>query len=198
MTDKASAPVRRKRTAMEVLRSVGQPKVGVMLALGFSSGLPFLLTGNTLGYWLRDEGTSLKAIGFLSWVGLAYSIKYLWAPLVDRLDVPILGRWLGRRRGWMALSQMLVAAGLIGMALVGPEGGLTAIGSGADQRRGRSQEVEVGTAVASRVMVPWSPGVPLRTSPARVTSISRQAGRAPRASCGSPRPTWRTRSTGWS
>ena len=104
MTDKASAPVRRKRTAMEVLRSVGQPKVGVMLALGFSSGLPFLLTGNTLGYWLRDEGTSLKAIGFLSWVGLAYSIKYLWAPLVDRLDVPILGRWLGRRRGWMALS----------------------------------------------------------------------------------------------
>ena len=128
MTDKASAPLRRKRTAMEVLRSVGQPKVGVMLALGFSSGLPFLLTGNTLGYWLRDEGTSLKAIGFLSWVGLAYSIKYLWAPLVDRLDVPILGRWLGRRRGWMALSQMLVAAGLIGMALVGPEGGLTAIG----------------------------------------------------------------------
>ena len=113
---------------MEVLRSVGQPKVGVMLALGFSSGLPFLLTGNTLGYWLRDEGTSLKAIGFLSWVGLAYSIKYLWAPLVDRLDVPILGRWLGRRRGWMALSQLLVAAGLIGMALVGPGGGLTAIG----------------------------------------------------------------------
>ena len=128
MTDKAPAPERRKRTAMDVLRSVRQPKVGVMLALGFSSGLPFLLTGNTLGYWLRDEGTSLKAIGFLSWVGLAYSIKYLWAPLVDGLDVPILGRWLGRRRGWMALSQLLVAAGLVGMALVGPEGGLTAIG----------------------------------------------------------------------
>lgn len=128
MTDRAPAAPRRKRTATEVLRSVGQPKVAVMLALGFSSGLPFLLTGNTLGYWLRDEGTSLKAIGFLSWVGLAYSIKYLWAPLVDRLDVPILGAWLGRRRGWMAFAQVLVAAGLTGMAIVGPDGGLTAIG----------------------------------------------------------------------
>ena len=54
--------------------------------LGFSSGLPFFLTGNTLGYWMRDEGTALSAIGFLSWVGLAYSIKFLWAPIVDRVD----------------------------------------------------------------------------------------------------------------
>src|ERR1044072_3211268 len=96
----------------DVLSSLGQPKFAVMLALGFASGLPFLLTGNTLGYWLRDEGTSLKAIGFLSWVGLAYTFKVLWAPLVDRLDVPLLGR-LGRRRGWMLLSQLMVAAGLI-------------------------------------------------------------------------------------
>ena len=66
-----------------VIASLGQPKVAVMLMLGFSSGLPFLLTGNTLGYWLRDEGTTLQAIGFLSWVGLAYSVKFLWAP-VDR------------------------------------------------------------------------------------------------------------------
>src|SRR3954468_19167231 len=92
--------VRRKRSAVEVLSALRRPKVGVMLALGFASGLPFLLTGNTLGYWLRDEGTSLKAIGFLSWVGLAYTMKVFWAPLVDRLDVPLLGR-LGRRRGWM-------------------------------------------------------------------------------------------------
>jgi len=128
-TAKAGETTRRKRTAMEVLRSIGQPKVAVMLALGFSSGLPFLLTGNTLGYWLRDEGTSLKAIGFISWVGLAYSFKYLWAPVVDRVDVPLLGKWLGRRRGWMALSQIVVGASLIGMAIVGPEGGLTAIGA---------------------------------------------------------------------
>ena len=64
-------PAVRKR---DVFTSLGQPKVAVMLLLGFSSGLPFLLTGNTLGYWLRDEGTSLGAIGFLSWVGLAYSV----------------------------------------------------------------------------------------------------------------------------
>ncbi|HET6971789.1 MAG TPA: MFS transporter [Phenylobacterium sp.] len=115
----------RRRTAMEVVRSLRQPKVAVMLALGFSSGLPFLLTGNTFGYWLRDEGTSLKAIGFISWVGLAYTFKYLWAPIVDRVDVPLLGR-LGRRRGWMVLSQVIVAAGLVGMAVVGPAGGLTA------------------------------------------------------------------------
>jgi MFS transporter, PAT family, beta-lactamase induction signal transducer AmpG len=116
----------RKRTAMEVLRSLRQPKVAVMLALGFASGLPFLLTQNTLGYWLRDEGTSLKVIGFASWVGLAYVLKPFWAPIVDRVDVPLLGR-LGRRRGWMLLSQIVVAAGLAAMAATGPAAGLTTV-----------------------------------------------------------------------
>jgi len=118
----------RKHSLSDVFRALGRPKVAVMLGLGFSSGLPFLLTGNTLGYWLREEGTSLKAIGFLSWVGLAYSLKYLWAPLMDRLDAPLLGRGLGRRRGWIALAQILVGAGLIGMAMVGTHAGLTQIG----------------------------------------------------------------------
>jgi PAT family beta-lactamase induction signal transducer AmpG len=98
-----------------------------MLALGFSSGLPFLLTGNTLGYWLRDEGTTLKAIGFLSWVGLAYSLKFLWAPIVDRLDAPLFGRF-GRRRSWMLLTQMLIAVGLVGLSMYGPTHGLTVVG----------------------------------------------------------------------
>jgi PAT family beta-lactamase induction signal transducer AmpG len=122
----ADAAPRRKRTAMEVLGSIRQPKVAVMLALGFSSGLPFLLTQNTLGYWLRDEGTSLKVIGFASWVGLAYVLKPVWAPIVDRVDVPLLGR-LGRRRGGMLLSQIVIALGLVAMAAVGPGGGLTAL-----------------------------------------------------------------------
>jgi MFS transporter, PAT family, beta-lactamase induction signal transducer AmpG len=123
----ADAP-RRRRTALEVMRELRQPKVAVMLALGFSSGLPFLLTANTFGYWLRDAGTSLIAIGFISWVGFAYAFKVYWSPLVDRVDVPLLGR-LGRRRGWMLLCQILVAIGLLGMAMVGTEGGLAAIGA---------------------------------------------------------------------
>src|SRR5436853_6410579 len=99
----------RKRS---VIASLRQPKVAVMLMLGFSSGLPFFLTGNTLGYWMRDEGTTLAAIGFLAWVGLAYSLKFLWAPFIDRLDAPVFGL-LGRRRGWLIVSQLLVATGLL-------------------------------------------------------------------------------------
>jgi PAT family beta-lactamase induction signal transducer AmpG len=117
-----------KATKRDVIKSLGQPKVAAMLMLGFSSGLPFFLTGNTLGYWLRDEGTALSAIGFLSWVGLAYSFKFLWAPIIDRVDAPITGR-LGRRRGWMVLTQMLVAIGLVGMSTVGLRAGLASIGA---------------------------------------------------------------------
>ena len=98
-----------------------------MLMLGFSSGLPFLLTGNTLGYWLRDQGTTLGAIGFLSWVGLAYSLKFLWAPLIDRIDAPLVGR-LGRRRGWMLVSQAVVALGLVAISTIGLNGGLATLG----------------------------------------------------------------------
>jgi PAT family beta-lactamase induction signal transducer AmpG len=116
-----------KKTKRDVIAALRQPKVAVMLMLGFSSGLPFLLTGNTLGYWLRDEGTTLQAIGFLSWVGLAYSVKFLWAPLIDRVDAPVFGRF-GRRRGWMIVSQLLVAAGLIALSAVGLGAGLTLVG----------------------------------------------------------------------
>src|SRR3954467_4542705 len=119
---------KKKRSAREVFAELRQPKVAVMMALGFSSGLPFLLTANTFGYWLRDEGTSLTAIGFISWVGFMYAFKVYWSPLVDRLDVPLLGR-LGRRRGWMLFCQILVAIGLIGMGKVGGPGGRAARGA---------------------------------------------------------------------
>ncbi|HTM04858.1 MAG TPA: MFS transporter [Vicinamibacterales bacterium] len=117
-------PVSKRR----VLRSLGEPKVAAMLLLGFSSGLPFFLSSNTLAYWLRDAGTALSAIGFLSWVGLAYSFKFLWAPIIDRVDAPLAGA-LGRRRGWMLVSQLLVGAGLLAMSIVGLSAGLVAIGS---------------------------------------------------------------------
>ncbi len=105
-----------------------QPRVLVMLALGFSSGLPLALTGNTFGYWLRDEGTSLAAIGFISLVANTYSLKFLWAPLIDRVSPPFLERF-GRRRSWMLLSQIVTAAGLFAMAACGLANGLVVLGA---------------------------------------------------------------------
>jgi PAT family beta-lactamase induction signal transducer AmpG len=120
----AAAPAPRKHPLSAYL----QPKTLQMLVLGFSSGLPFLLVGNTLGYWLRDEGTSLAAIGFISWVGIAYSLKFLWAPIIDRVNAPIF-TFLGRRRSWMALSQIVVGIAFIAMAFVGTAHGLVILGA---------------------------------------------------------------------
>ena len=90
-----------------------------MLGLGFGSGLPFLLIGNTLSYWLGDAHVNLALIGFLSWVGMAYSLKFIWGAVVDSLPPPLTGR-LGRRRGWLIWTQIGVAAGLFGMAASNP------------------------------------------------------------------------------
>jgi len=105
-----------------------RPKTLAMLLLGFSSGLPFYLVGNTFGYWLRDEHTSLTAIGFLSWVGIAYSLKFLWAPLMDRVDLPVFKR-LGHRRGWMMFSQIVVGLALAAMGGTGTKAGLGRLGA---------------------------------------------------------------------
>lgn len=93
-----------------------QPRVVSMIFLGFSAGLPFLLVFSTLSAWLRDEGVELTVIGFFSWVGVIYSIKVFWAPVIDRLPIPILTRLLGKRRSWMLLAQIGIALGLFGMA----------------------------------------------------------------------------------
>ena len=91
-----------------------------MLFLGFSSGLPLLLVLGTLSFWLRESGIDLKTIGFMSWVGLCWGLKWVWAPLVDRLRIPLLTRRLGRRRAWLLLSQIGLAAGLAAMAFCDP------------------------------------------------------------------------------
>lgn len=96
------------------------PRVIGMLFLGFAAGLPLLLVGGTFTAWLRDLGVELAAIGFLSWVGMAHSIKVFWAPVVDRLALPLLTRWFGRRRAWMLLAQVVIAGALLGMALTDP------------------------------------------------------------------------------
>ncbi|MFN3581366.1 MAG: AmpG family muropeptide MFS transporter [Pseudomonas sp.] len=96
------------------------PRVLGMLFLGFSAGLPLILVGSTFSAWLHDMGVELAAIGFLSWVGMAHSIKVLWAPLIDRVPLPLLSRWLGRRRAWMLLAQTVIAIALLGMAFTDP------------------------------------------------------------------------------
>ena len=91
-----------------------------MLLLGFSAGLPLLLVLGTLSFRLREAGIDRSTIGHLSWVGLAYGVKWMWAPLVDRLPIPWLTARLGRRRSWLLLSQAVIMAGLVGMALNDP------------------------------------------------------------------------------
>jgi len=115
----AAATPRRRAKAGDVLKALGRPKVLVMLALGFSSGLPFMLVGNTFNYWLGDVHIDLAVIGFASWVGLSYTYQFFLAPLVDSLSLPWIGR-LGRRRSWIGLTQVLVMAGLFGMAASDP------------------------------------------------------------------------------
>ncbi len=103
-----------------VLRVYAEPAALRMLFLGFSAGLPLLLVLGTLSFRLREAGIDRATIGYLSWVGLAYGFKWAWAPLVDGLPLPGLTRWLGRRRAWLLLSQAVVIAGLIVMALSNP------------------------------------------------------------------------------
>ena len=111
----------RKPSWGATLRVYTEPATLRMLFLGFSAGLPLLLVLGTLSFWLREAGVDRTTIGFLSWVGLAYAFKWAWAPLVDRLPIPVATRLLGRRRSWLLLSQAIIIAGLVGMALNDPK-----------------------------------------------------------------------------
>jgi MFS transporter, PAT family, beta-lactamase induction signal transducer AmpG len=108
------------RSWLAALRVYLEPASLRMLTLGFSAGLPLLLVLGTLSFRLREAGIDRGTIGYLSWVGLAYGFKWVWAPLVDRLPIPGLTRLLGRRRSWLLLSQGVIVAGLAGMALSDP------------------------------------------------------------------------------
>jgi len=116
-----SAPATPTRASwLQTLRVYLEPASLRMLTLGFSAGLPLLLVLGTLSFRLREAGVDRSTIGYLSWVGLAYGFKWVWAPLVDRLPIPLLTRLMGRRRSWLLLSQGMVVAGLVGMALADP------------------------------------------------------------------------------
>src|SRR5438552_5615837 len=89
-----------------------KPRVLIVLFLGFSAGLPLALSGSTLLVWMREAGVDLGTIGLFALVGTPYTIKFLWAPVVDALDAPLLSRLLGRRRGWPVLSPLLLMAAI--------------------------------------------------------------------------------------
>ena len=98
-----------------------------MLFLGFSAGLPLLLILGTLSFWLREAGIDRSTIGYLTWVGLIYAFKWMWAPLVDRLQIPLLTKLFGRRRSWLLFAQALIILGLVGMSTLDPKLALNSI-----------------------------------------------------------------------
>jgi len=103
------------RSWLASLRVYGDRRMLAILLMGFSSGLPLALTASTLAIWLKTAGVSLTAIGLFAEVGLAYNLKFLWAPAMDRIRLPLIGR-LGRRRGWAVTVQLALAAALLVMA----------------------------------------------------------------------------------
>ena len=103
------------------------PKVLAMLFLGFSAGLPILLVFGTLSAWLNSEDIDKSTIGFVSWVALAYGLKFIWSPLVDRMPIPLLTSMLGQRRSWMLMAQLGVITGLAALSMYDPKTSLTTI-----------------------------------------------------------------------
>ncbi len=116
-----STPGTAQPTWLDAIAVYFKPRVLIVLFLGFSSGLPLALSGSTLAVWLTERGVDLATIGLFSLVGLPYTFKFLWAPLVDALDVPVLSRLLGRRRGWLVFSQLLIVAAVVILGLSDPE-----------------------------------------------------------------------------
>jgi MFS transporter, PAT family, beta-lactamase induction signal transducer AmpG len=110
-----------KLTWLQTFRVYTEAPTLRMFSLGFSAGLPLLLVLGTLSFWLREAGINRATIGYLSWIGLAYGFKWCWAPLVDRLPIPVFTAMLGRRRSWLLLSQLTIIAGLVGMAMTDPK-----------------------------------------------------------------------------
>jgi PAT family beta-lactamase induction signal transducer AmpG len=105
----------------DVLMVYAQRRVLVVLLLGFSAGLPFSLAGQTLQAWMTESGVDIKTIGLFAFVGTPYWTKVFWSPAVDAIDIPLLTRWLGRRRAWLLLTQVLLLAAIILLAYCDPQ-----------------------------------------------------------------------------
>ena len=120
MTETASTSSEPDARRFGGLAVYGERRTFTMLLLGFASGLPNLLIYDTLTAWLRDDGVSLEVIGFFALATLTYALKFVWAPLLDRTNVPILTKWLGHRRSWMLVTQIAIIVGLWGLSTMSP------------------------------------------------------------------------------
>jgi MFS transporter, PAT family, beta-lactamase induction signal transducer AmpG len=129
--DTAGAIVAPRRSFAETLAVYCKQRVLIVMFLGFSSGLPLALSGSTLLIWMTEAKVSLGTIGLFALVGTPYTIKFLWAPLVDALDVPVLSRRFGRRRGWLLLSQFLLIAAIVFLGLTDPSVSPLVVAAGA-------------------------------------------------------------------
>jgi PAT family beta-lactamase induction signal transducer AmpG len=114
------AAITTRAGVIEAIAVYFKPRVLIVLLLGFSSGLPLALASSTLAVWLTESNVDIATIGLFSLVGLPYTFKFFWAPLVDALDVPVLSRLLGRRRGWLIFTQLLLVAAIIFLGLTDP------------------------------------------------------------------------------
>ncbi len=152
-----------------------KPRVVAMFFLGFSAGLPFLLVFSTLTFWLSDEGVSKSTIGFFAWVGLTYSIKFFWAPILDRVNLPVLESVFGHRRSWMLVAMAGIAAGLFFLSTLSPRDSLTMVALTAiwiafssatqdiviDAYRIEAMKVEYQAAMAGAYQAGWRVGASL-------------------------------------
>ena len=109
-----------RRSFADAIAIYLKPRVLIVMFLGFSAGLPLALSGSTLLVWMRESGVDLGTIGLFALAGTPYTIKFLWAPVVDALDAPILSKLLGRRRGWLVLAQLMLIVSIVALGLCDP------------------------------------------------------------------------------
>jgi MFS transporter, PAT family, beta-lactamase induction signal transducer AmpG len=121
VTHDAAGNLAKKRPSLrEALAVYGKRRVLIVLLLGFSSGLPIVLVGSTLQAWMTRSGVDVRTIGLFAAVGIPYSIKFLWAPFADALDIPVLSPLLGRRRGWLLFTQLWLMVAIVLLGLTNP------------------------------------------------------------------------------
>lgn len=118
-----SASTKRQASWQQAFAAYADKRAGIMALLGFSAGIPILLIFSSLSLWLREAGVDRSTVTMFSWAALGYSFKFIWAPLIDTLPLPVLTRKLGRRRGWLLVAQLLIIGAILWMASVNPADG---------------------------------------------------------------------------